>query len=471
MLPIKTEHIAGSFRDPSGRIIISNGEIRREICTSYKENFDQLISSGLHDQLVKENLLVAHREISLPPPAHLDLYKMIAPTPIPFISYPQEWSFSQIKDAALTTLKITEYALNKGMILKDASAYNIQFLKGSPILIDTLSFETYEDGKPWQAYKQFCQHFVAPLSLMSTSDVRLGKLALIFIDGIPLDLAAKLLPWKTKLSPRLLLHIHAHARAQKTYADKAEKVSKEIKSACVSKNALRGLLDSLRLTIEGLKWNPKGTEWGNYYNETNYSENSFSKKEEIVNGFLKQISPKTVWDFGANAGEFSKIAALIAENVISFDVDYAAVEKNYILHTKKSFKNILPLVLDLTNPTPSYGWANRERMSLKDRGTPDVVMALALVHHMAIGNNIPLAELACFMSECAPYLIIEFVPKEDSQVQRMLASREDIFHDYNQSTFEKIFSQRFLIQGKSDVPGTKRSLYLMRRHEENYVAS
>lgn len=462
-IPAINEPLTGSFRDPSGRIMVSEGEIRREVHLSYKSQFDKLLSSGLYDNLVKSELLISHKEIHAP--LHESLYKTIIPERIPFISYPQEWSFSQLKDAALATLKIAEIALSKGMILKDASAYNIQFLRGAPILIDTLSFDIYKEGEPWQAYRQFCQHFLAPLALMSKSDIRLGRLAQLYIDGVPLDLAAKLLPWKTKLSPRLFLHIHAHARAQGAYADKADVAAKTKKSARVSLTALRGLLDSLRLTIENLSWQPKGTEWGNYYSETNYSESSFSEKEKIVARLISIIQPKIVWDLGANAGEFSKIASSTAAQVMSFDVDYAAVEKNYLFNVRKKSKNILPLVLDLTNPTPRYGWASRERMGISDRGTADLTMALALVHHLAIGNNVPLSEIARFLSECGSTLLIEFVPKEDSQVQRMLASREDVFHDYSQSGFEAAFGDKFSIVERCEVPGTKRTLYLMTRHE------
>lgn len=458
-----SEPLTGSFRDPSGRIIITNGEIRREVHHSYKDQFDKLISSGLYASLVSSSLLIPH--VELPISASPEVYKTIIPERVPFISYPQEWTFSQLRDAALTTLKIAEHALSSGMILKDASAYNIQFVNGAPVLIDTLSFDIYEEGEPWQAYRQFCQHFLAPLALMSKSDIRLGKLFQLYIDGVPLDLASKLLPWKTKLSPRLLLHIHAHAKAQSAYADKVDAALKAKKHISVSRNALLGLLDSLRLTIKNLVWQPEGTEWGNYYKETNYTKDSFSEKEKIVDRLLSQVTPQTVWDLGANAGEFSKIASKVAAHVISFDVDYAAVEKNYLLHTKGEFKNILPLVLDLTNPTPRYGWAGKERMGVQDRGTPDLVMALALIHHLAIGNNLPLGEIAKFMAECAPLLIIEFVPKSDSQVQRMLASRKDVFHDYDQSGFEKAFREQFSIKEKCEVPGTTRTLYLMSRHE------
>jgi hypothetical protein len=254
-----SERIGASFRDPSGFIFKRDGVLYRQVNQSYSDAYDRLISSGVYAALTRSGMLIAHTESTVKPADPLLAYKVIQPEPVPFISYPYEWSFSQLKDAALLTLSVTRAALEKGMILKDASAYNIQFINGKPVLIDTLSFDIYKEGAPWDAYRQFCQHFLAPLALASMVDIRLTQLLRVYIDGIPLDLASSLLPGKTKMGlSGLALHIHMHARAQQEYADKAISQAAAVK---ISKAALLNLLNSLEKTIQPLKWEPKGTEW------------------------------------------------------------------------------------------------------------------------------------------------------------------------------------------------------------------
>ena len=212
-------------------------------------------------------------------PAESDAaFKIIQPERVPFISYPYEWSFSQLKDAALATLSIQKRALKLDMSLKDASAYNIQFVRGKATLIDTLSFEIYKEGEPWVAYRQFCQHFLAPLALMAYRDVRLSQLLRVYIDGVPLDLASELLPAKTRFNFGLLTHIHIHAGAQKKYSDKVVAPRK----GGMSKQAMTGLIESLESTIKKLTWKPAGTEWGDYYDNTNYSDSAFEHKKQLV---------------------------------------------------------------------------------------------------------------------------------------------------------------------------------------------
>ncbi|MFZ3171884.1 MAG: hypothetical protein WA118_07890 [Carboxydocellales bacterium] len=386
-------------------------------------------------------------------------YKIIKPEVIPFISYPYEWCFSQLKQAALATLQIQKLAMNYGMTLKDSSAYNIQFREGKPILIDTLSFEKYQEGQPWVAYRQFCQHFLAPLTLMSYTDIRLSQLFRIYIDGIPLDLASKLLPPKTYLKFSLLSHIHIHATTQKKYEDKAINISYRK----LSRTGLLAIVDSLESAVNKLKWQPFGTEWGEYYDNNNYSLEAFADKKRLVKEFLEHVKPSSAWDFGANTGLFSRLAAERHIPTISFDIDPAAVEKNYLTTMKDGEVNILPLLLDLTNPSPGIGWKNKERSPLIQRGPTDMVFALALIHHLAISNNLPLSYIAEFFSKLCKFLVIEFVPKSDSQIQRLLATREDIFTEYHQEAFERKFKKYFTIYKSTKILESERTLYLMQR--------
>jgi hypothetical protein len=307
------------------------------------------------------------------------------------------------------------------------------------------------------AYRQFCQHFLAPLALMALKDVRLSQLLRVYIDGVPLDLASELLPANTRFNFGLLTHIHLHAGAQKKYA------GQEVKSrgGSMSKQALTGLIESLESTVQKLEWKPGGTEWGNYYDITNYSDAAFEHKKQMVAEWTKRLNPSQVWDLGANNGVFSRVAQETAPYVISFDIDPTAVEQNYRQVKTEKNEKLLPLLLDLTNPSPALGWANRERDSLGARGPVDLALALAVVHHLAISNNVPLPQLADFFAETARWLVIEFVPKSDSQVQKLLASREDIFPMYTREGFEAAFTTRFKIHEAVPVHESERVIYLM----------
>ena len=457
----QTTRSGASFRDPSGFIFSRGGVLFRQVNHSYQKEFDKLISSGLYDDLIATGKLVPHAETSEAPADASLAYKVIHPETIPFISYPYEWSFSQLKDAAILTLEVTKSAIQKGMILKDASAYNIQFVDGRPMLIDTLSFGLYKEGKPWEAYRQFCQHFLAPLTLAALVDIRLVQLLRVYIDGIPLDLASELLPQKTRIGlSGLALHIHMHARAQKKFSDNTTAASSAV---ALGKAALLNLLNGLEKTVASLKWEPKGTEWGDYYNVTNYSDNALKQKGDIVSGMIEHANPKTVWDLGANNGLFSREASKRGIETIASDIDPAAVEKNYLAIQKFGEKHLLPLVVDLTNPSASIGWAHQERDSLLARGPVDLVMALALIHHLAISNNVPLEKVAEFLASAGHWAIVEFVPKSDSQVKRLLATRKDIFDSYTEEGFEKAFSILFKMEKKVSIPDSDRILYLFSR--------
>lgn len=455
----KAERLSASFRDPSGFLFSRNGVLYRQINRIYEKDYVQLMNSGLYAKLVKAGLLIPHAEVEQAPVEDEAAFKVIQPERVPFISYPYEWSFSQLKDTALATLSIQKRALKHGMSLKDASAFNIQFVRGKPALIDTLSFEIYKEGQPWVAYRQFCQHFLAPLALMSCRDVRLNQLLRVYIDGVPLDLASSLLPVGTKFNFGLLAHIHIHAGAQKRYSDKAITPRK----GGMSQRAMIGLIENLEGAVRKLSWEPAGTEWGAYYKETNYSDPAFEHKKQLVREWSAWQKPALIWDFGGNTGVFSREAACSGAFIVSFDIDPAAVEQNYRAVKVNKEQNLLPLVLDLTNPSPAIGWDNQERNSFSSRGPADMGLALAIVHHLAISNNVPLPQLADFFAARCKTLVIEFVPKSDSQVQRLLASREDIFPTYIREGFEAAFAGRFNIHKAESVRDSERMLYLMQK--------
>jgi hypothetical protein len=454
---LNSGQLSASFRDPSGFLFKREDVLYRQVNRKYEHEYVRLMESGLYEKLVKAKLLIPHVEAENVEAESSECFKILQPERVPFISYPYEWSFGQLKDAALATLSIQKRALKLDMSLKDASAYNIQFVRGKATLIDTLSFELYKEGQPWVAYRQFCQHFLAPLALMTLRDVRLNQLLRVYIDGVPLDLASELLPWKTHLNFGLMTHIHLHASAQRKYS------GEEVKSrgGSMGKQAMTSLIESLEATVKKLDWKPGGTEWGNYYDITNYSDAAFEHKKQLVGEWTTRCQPSIVWDLGANNGVFSRLAADQGPLVVSWDIDPAAVEQNYRQVKTEKNDRVLPLLLDLTNPSPAIGWANRERDSFGGRGPADLVLALAVIHHLAISNNVPLSQLAEFFAETGKWLVIEFVPKADSQVQKLLASREDIFPDYTRAGFEAAFSQRFKLYEAVPVKESERVLYLM----------
>jgi len=453
--------VPGSFRDPSGFLFRHRGRVYRHVAARYADDYTLLMESGLHAALVAAGDLVGHEEVAdVAAPDAPPAFRTLLPEQIDMLSWPYEWCFGQLRDAALLTLRVHRRALEHGMALKDASAYNVQFRRGRPVLIDTLSFARWDPSEPWVAYQQFCKHFLAPLALMAKVDVRLAGLLRVHVDGIPLDLASALLPWGTRLSPRLATHLHLHARAQRTWGDAAG-AGKTVPKPSFSRNAMIGLVGSLEKAVRGLRWEPAGTEWADYYARTSYDAEGLRQKAERVGAMIDEVDPESAWDLGANDGRFSRLAVERGARTVAWDLDPAAVERCWRACREEQI-DLLPLVLDLTNPSPGLGWAHAERASLADRGPVDLVMALALVHHLAIGNNVPLDRIAAWLVRLGRALIVEFVPKSDPQVRRMLATREDVFPDYTPQRFEAAFSRHAALVRVEAVPGTERTLYLFR---------
>jgi hypothetical protein len=294
---------------------------------------------------------------------------------------------------------------------------------------------------------------------MALKDIRLNQLLRVYIDGVPLDLASSLLPSGTRFNFGLLTNIHLHAGAQKRYS------GAEVKSrgGGMTKQAMTGLIDGLDSAVRKLEWKPGGTEWGNYYDITNYSDAAFEHKKQLIREWTTKEKPMLVWDLGANNGVFSRVAAEGGAFVVSSDIDPTAAEQNYRQVKSAKEENLLPLLIDLTNPSPSIGWANEERDSFGGRGPADMILALALIHHLAISNNVPLPQVADFFASIGKQLVIEFVPKSESQVQKLLVSREDIFPNYTREGLEAAFRQRFRICEAVNVKESERVLYLMER--------
>lgn len=451
----KNKQDYSSFRDPAGYIYYENGKVYRRINKCYIKTFEHLIESGLYDELLNEGLIIKHKEVE----REKD-YIILEVEKVPFISYPYEWCFDQLRDAALLTLKINLIALKYGMILKDASVYNVQFINSKAVFIDTLSFDMYEEGSPWGAYGQFTRHFIAPLLLMNYVDDRMNSLLKNYIDGVPLDICEAILKKRGGFFAKQ--HIVWQNKAVKKHNDDG-KTNKNIKIN-ISKQSLININMMMQNQISSLKRKVTYTEWDNYYENTNYTEEADKLKQKIVLDFVSKIKFKDdlVLDVGANDGKYSRLVSEYFKNVISIDIDNNAVNRNYLISRDKN-ENILPLVFDFNNPTPAIGFACRERDNFTDRCNIKVVMALALIHHIAISNNVPLIKIAEWFSEMGEYLVIEFVPKKDSQVELLLKTRTDIFDNYNEKYFEECFSEYFKILEKKKVTGSERTMYLMVR--------
>lgn len=445
--------VPGSFRDPAGYVYREGSHVFRYVSEVGLADFKAAEASGLYKALTKEGLLVSHKLVE-----QAADFAIIKPELVPYISYPFEWSFGMLRDAALATLRSQKIALEMNMSLKDATAYNVQFMQGKPILIDTLSFEPYEAGKPWVAYGQFCRHFLAPLALMAYSDMRLQQLLREHIDGIPLDLTAKLLPRTKRFKPSLFMHLVMHASAQNSNARTHRAVSVK-----VPKSRTLAIIDHLERAIKSINYTPPKTEWGDYYNNTNYSESARDDKAKTIESLTKNLKLKKVVDMGGNNGQYSRIFSRKGVATVCADIDPVAVEANYRMSRQNHDDSMLPLLVDVINPGGAIGWANREREPVHVRLQCDLVMALALVHHLAISNNLPFQSIAEYFSSFAPYLVIEFVPKIDSQVQKLLATRKDVFPEYDQAHFEAAFESTYTIVAQKRVKDSKRTLYVMRR--------
>jgi hypothetical protein len=450
--------LASSFRDPSGFVFEKEGTIYRQVNKIFKEHFDHFINSGCYDHLIKNGWLVAHEEVPQNLTGTENWYKTLKPQKIAFISYSYEWCFDMLKDAALLTLQLVRESIPFGMILKDATPFNVQWLSGKPIFIDTLSFEKYDTSKPWIAYRQFCENFLSPLLLMYHSRQPLQNLLLVYPDGIPLPVTKSLLPWKSKFSFYTYLHIHLHERISSKSAGKESPGSYSF-----SEKKLLRLIESLQSLVQSLKWKGKQTNWENYYEEAGQRGAYLTQKKKIVTGWLKEIPAKTTLDLGANTGEFSFLAAKENAFTLATDYDHSAINKLYQAIKEENEKNILPLAIDIANPSPSIGFSNIERMSYIERTRVDVSLALALIHHLAIGKNISFEKIVELFKEITSYLIIEFIPKQDEKVQFMLRQKADIYSEYTEDNFTKAFEKYFTIIKKEPVENSGRVIFLMKK--------
>ena len=464
--PVTPVRDAASYRDPHGFVFRRYGVLLRQVNAAAAADWQAFTQSGLAEFLTSKRWLIPHEEVPLHLAAEESAIAVIRPELVGFISYPYEWTFSQLKDAALLTLDVQQAALDKGMSLRDASAFNVQFVNARPILIDTLSFEITKAGRPWIAYRQFCEHFLAPLALMALRDPALGSLLRPYLEGVPLDLASRLLPTRTRLSPGLAAHIHLHARAQRSAQKATEWPMNRSRRAGNDANPAVRTDRAPAVHRSEARCAAPGTTWAHYGDRPHsYSAEATEAKRRLADEMLRSAAGERVWDLGANTGEFSRIAAAQGKSVLAIDADWAAAERHYRSLSERGETHILPLVADLAAPSPALGWGLEERRSLLDRADADVVLALAVVHHLAIGRNVPLPQIGALLARLGAETIVEFVPKSDLMVREMLASREDVFPTYDLPTFRSTLAATHEILREERIPGSERTLIHARKRD------
>lgn len=456
--PMETsKRVAGSYKDPSGFVFMANNIICRQVNQVYATRYDHLMQSGLYEALTAKHWLVPHSELKENLTHTDNWYKTLLPEPIHFISYCYEWTGSQLRDAGILTLLIMRKAMEHGMILKDATPYNVQFHNGRPVFIDTLSFEMYDETKPWIAYRQFCECFLYPLLLEKYTGISTHHWLTMHPDGIPATMVASLLPFKSRFNAGVSLHVFLPASVAKKVRASDSKAIQFNRQKML--NLLQHLEDILRKTGES----KTATTWSNYYDETILGQEYLKAKEEIFRKMMAESEAETALDLGANNGYFSRILAEGNRQVIATDFDHICIYHLHAQTKKEKIRNILPLVLDIANPSAAGGFNNTERPAFHQRIRTELVTALALIHHLAISKNIPLYDLAAWFHGIAPELIIEFPDKQDEKVQLLLSNREDIFDNYSEAGFEAAFLPWFEIRQKARIPGTHRVLYSMKR--------
>lgn len=461
----------GSFRDPAGRILHADGRVFRTVAPENWKTFEALQTSGLLDQLVASGMLwpATRPAANAIPDEVTDFvagsdYRVMEHPVLPFVSYPYEWPFALTQRAALLHLDLQLELLEHGYTLVDGTAYNVQFSDNRPVFIDTLSIVPYKDGDPWLGYQQFCTQFLNPLLLMATRGIGFHAWFRGALEGIGVQDTAKLLPWRSRLSFGVMTHVLLHAKLLSgiNHTSRPDANKKDLRGP--SRIGLIGMLRGLRRLIAGLK--PKGldgTRWNDYADNTSYDSDETEAKKRFIADFTERTRPGMLWDFGCNTGAFSEVAlGSGASRAIGFDFDLGALESAVARADAHSLP-LLPLFLDATNPSPRQGWRQMERAGLSERSNADALLALAFLHHLVIGKNIPIGEAVKWLVDFAPAGVVEFVPKSDPMVRGMLAQRADIFPDYNIETFRHVLSGHARIVKETPLSQDGRTLFVYER--------
>jgi hypothetical protein len=451
----------GSFRDPDSRVFTADGRVLRLLSEQGLADWRALISSGLPDEVGDKLVGTREVEADVPEALHGDVAAVLEHDRIPFVSYPYEWSFAMLRDAALLQLELLRRAIERGLILKDSTPYNVQFRGAQPVFIDVGSFEQLREGEPWAGYRQFCMLFLYPLLLQAWKDVPFQPWLRGSLEGITPREMRRLLSTRDLLRRGALSHVVLHSRLERRYEDQEADLKGELRKAGFKKELILANIRGLERLIGRLRWDPPRSTWSEYGPHTTYTAGDAERKAQFVAHAVAEERSSLVWDLGANEGRHSRIAAEHAAHVVAMDADSLVVNRLYKALRDEGQSRILPLAVNIVDPPPALGWRGQERRPLLDRGRPDLTLALALIHHVSIAGNVPVAEFLDWLHGATRSLVIEFVSPEDPMVRRLLARKRPNDHpDYRADWFEQCLNERFDVVRSEQLAGGSRTLYL-----------
>jgi ribosomal protein L11 methylase PrmA len=451
----------GSFRDPDSRVVGADGRILRLLSERGLAEWRAFAASPLFVELVREGKLVGTREVDdveLPGAAGVLEHDVV-----PFVSYPYEWSFGMLRDAALLQLELVRRSVEAGLMLKDSSPYNVQFRGARPVFVDVGSFEPLREGEPWAGYRQFCMLFLYPLLLEAWKGVPFQPWLRGSIDGIMPQELRSLLSARDRFRRGALTHVVLHARLERSYEERDTDLKRELKAAGFRKELILANVKKLEKLVAGLTRRGGDSAWSGYGPTTTYSDEDAERKARFVAEAVAAERPRVVWDLGSNDGRHARIAAETAEQVVAVDADEVVVDRLYEALKGEGAGTILPLTMNLADPSPGLGWRGLERRSLPDRGTPDLALCLALVHHLSIGGNVPIAEVVEWLRSLGASVVVEFPTPHDPMVARLLRRKREHDHpDYRRDWFERCLEERFDMTRTEELASATRVLYLAR---------